>query len=253
MKAMQVNADKYVGIWVKPSDNLLKQVGRRHSYDYINLIVADVVNKLKITQNDTVLDLCCGNGLITKEIANYCKEIHGVDFSKILIETARKKFNAANIHYHLEDATNIDKIFATNFFDKCYSYFSFQFFDPEEGRLIIKVMCKITKSNGLILVGDVPDKRKIWHYYDTLGKKIRFLRTTIVYRARRRGEDSLGWWWHPDQIKKICKELELECKILQQNEKLPHAHYRFDFLIKAERKSPLRKVRARRALELESK
>jgi ubiquinone/menaquinone biosynthesis C-methylase UbiE len=228
----RMSTDKYVGVWVKPSDNFLKQVGRFHSYDQINLIVANIVNILKITQNDIVLDLGCGNGLITRQIANYCKEIHGVDFSKILIETARKKFDATNIHYYLEDVLNVNKIFPANFFDKCYSYFSFQYFDYKRGRVLIKSMCKVTKSGGLILAGDVPDKRAIWRYYDTLRRKIHFLKTTITYRVKRSGEDSLGWWWHPNEIERICKELDLECKILRQDRRLPHAHYRFDFLIK---------------------
>ena len=235
----KMKKDKFIGIWVKPYNNSLKvQVGRWHPHD-MKIIAEDIVQKLKIDGEDIILDLCCGNGLITKIIAENCNEVHGVDFSEILINTAKVKESAPNIYYYVENALNIDKLFPEDFFDKVYCYFSLQHINHRDARRLIGRLSKVTKPKGAILMGDIPDKRKKWKvWYNTWRKRVGYLRQH-VYReiSRQEGEDSFGWWYHPNQIRKICKELNLKCEILEQNKKLPHAHYRFDVIISKNRKS----------------
>lgn len=235
-----VDKDKYIGKWVKPYDDSLKaQVGRGHPHD-MNIIAEDILQKLKINGEDIVLDLCCGNGLITKIIAENCNEVHGVDFSEILINTAKEKGSAPNICYYVENTLNIDKLFPENFFDKAYCYAAFQYINPRDARKLIERLFEVTKPKGAILIGDITDKRKKWKvWYNTWRKRIGYLRQNIYRRiSRQEGEDDFGWWYHPNQITKICKELNLKCEILEQDKKLPHAHYRFDAIIsKKNRKS----------------
>jgi 2-polyprenyl-3-methyl-5-hydroxy-6-metoxy-1,4-benzoquinol methylase len=101
--------DKFIGNWIKPKDNsLTAQVGRRKDTDF-DIIAEDIMSKLEININDTVLDVCCGNGLITRKIANYSKEVYGLDFSEILIRTAKETNYNKNITYQLGDALNVDK------------------------------------------------------------------------------------------------------------------------------------------------
>ena len=226
--------DKFIGAWVKPYDDSLKaQVGRWEHHD-IELIAKTIIDTLKINQNDRVLDLCCGNGLVTKVVAKYCQEIHGVDFSEILIETAEKDNKSKDIHYYLKSALDIGELFPENFFDKAYCSFSFQHFNHKDGEKLIELIARVTKQNGSILITDVLDKRKKWTYYNinTLRKGIGFVKRKVIRKIyRKQGEDDLGWWWYSEQIIEICKKLNLKCEILERDQKLPHAHYRFDFLI----------------------
>lgn len=46
----------------------------------------------------------------------------------------------------------------------------------------------------------------------------------------KESEDDMGWW-SSEQIIEMCKKLNLKCEILEQDKQLPHAYYRFDFLI----------------------
>ncbi|RLI52276.1 MAG: hypothetical protein DRP09_18310 [Candidatus Thorarchaeota archaeon] len=231
----KMGKDKWIGVWEKPSDSLKAQVGRWEYHD-IELISKNIIEILKITKDDIVLDVCCGNGLITKKIAESCKEIHGVDFSEFLIETAKRKNNGENIYYHCDDALNIDKKFKENTFSKAYCYFSLQHFSYKKGEMLIKVLSKVTNSNGLILIGDIPDIRRIWRFYNTPKKKLSFFIDFISCKIRGVGGwnslDSMGWWWNPYRIKKICDRMNLKCEILEQDRNLPHAYYRFDVLIK---------------------
>lgn len=224
--------DKFINVWVAPYNNSLKAQVGRGEYN-IELIAKDIIDKLKITQNDRVLDLCCGNGLITKIVAKYCKEVHGVDFSEILIETAKKENKSQNIHYYLKNALNIDELFSEKKFDKAYCYFSFQYFNYKNGGKLIELIARVTKQNGLILIGDIPEKRKKDAYYNTWRKRVGFLKQKVIRKIHgEEGEDDLGWWWFPNQIKETCKKLNLKCEILEQDKRLPHAHYRFDVIFK---------------------
>lgn len=233
MKYLGVNSkeDKFINTWFKPRGcSLLAQVGRGESNN-IDLIANDIAAKLLINRQDIILDVCCGNGLLTKKIADKCKEIHGLDFSKILINTALKKNAGPNIYYHLDDAINVEKIFPANSFDKIYLYFSFQHLNYSLGFELIKHLSNIIRSDGLLLIGDIPDINRRWIYYSTLRKKILFCLKHIHAFIRGKGHDSLGWWWDPSTICNKCRDLNLKCQILKQDKSLPHSHYRFDVLI----------------------
>lgn len=73
-----------------------------------------------ILQGEKVLDIGCGNGMLTYDIAEKADEVTGIDISKKNIETAKKKFNRDNLHFIIEDATclklenNFDVIVLSN-------------------------------------------------------------------------------------------------------------------------------------------
>jgi ubiquinone/menaquinone biosynthesis C-methylase UbiE len=256
--------DKFIGKWAFPlDDSLLEQSARRgEQYDF-EKIAEDIIDKVHFEPDDVVLDLCCGNAALAKIISKTCKEIHGVDHSKALLETARKITGPAptlpfregahtaidnaksqvspeggdlneaavpNLHLHLSDAMTIDKLFKEDFFDKSYCYFSFQYFDKEKRELLLKKLSRVTKRKGWIFIGDIPDKTRMWNFYPT---KIKFYREKISRRVQlKEGECDLGWWVDPKEITDWCARKKLGVSILSQDESLPHAHYRFDVLIR---------------------
>ena len=117
-------SDNWIGKWAFPINNsLLEQSTRRgEQYDFAQ-IAEDIKNKVYFSKEDVVLDICCGNAALTKFIANTCKEIHGVDFSEALINSAKQikeKENISNLHLHLSDVMETDKLFSENRFDKSY-------------------------------------------------------------------------------------------------------------------------------------
>jgi len=84
--------------------SLLKQVGktingREIPETQVNLIVKNIAKILRLSADDSVIDLCCGNGLITSRLAPLVKNIVGVDFSAGLIAEAEKHSNSQNIKY----------------------------------------------------------------------------------------------------------------------------------------------------------
>lgn len=59
-----------------------------------------------INENSKVLDIGCGIGTVTYDLAKKAKKVVGIDYNKNSIETAKKQYNAQNIKYVCEDAIN---------------------------------------------------------------------------------------------------------------------------------------------------
>ncbi|HDP70262.1 MAG TPA: class I SAM-dependent methyltransferase, partial [Actinobacteria bacterium] len=58
-----------------------------------------------IEEGDTVLDIGCGNGALTFDLAKKAKKVVGIDINEKNIEVAKSKYNSANIEYKVGDAT----------------------------------------------------------------------------------------------------------------------------------------------------
>ena len=84
----------------------LRQVGKTVGgqpidRDQLPVVVDSIVEQLNIGAGDTVLDLCCGNGILTYALARYCARIRGIDFSPPLIETAPAELQCREHHLFL--------------------------------------------------------------------------------------------------------------------------------------------------------
>ena len=77
-----------IQFWDRISGNYDKQVEKIFSSAYKKTI-AYTIQHLK--QTDTVLDVGCGTGITTVEIANYVKEIYALDLSDKMLEIAKRK------------------------------------------------------------------------------------------------------------------------------------------------------------------
>lgn len=60
-----------------------------------------------VSENDSVLDLGCGNGALSFDIAKKAKFVRAIDINELNIEFCRKKYEKENIAYILGDIENI--------------------------------------------------------------------------------------------------------------------------------------------------
>jgi 2-polyprenyl-3-methyl-5-hydroxy-6-metoxy-1,4-benzoquinol methylase len=58
-----------------------------------------------INKSDRVLDIGCGNGALTFDLARKAKFVVGIDLNEKNIEVAKRKYKAKNIEYKVGDAT----------------------------------------------------------------------------------------------------------------------------------------------------
>jgi len=206
--------------------DFLKQVGktvdgREIKAEQFQLIVESIKTALQLEDEDSVLDVGCANGLITKAVSNYCKKITGCDLSPELIAIAKKYHYSTNITYRVCNARDI----TCSEFSKIYLYEVLQHFDFKSfGRLLESWANGV--ANQTIFVGSVPDAEKKFSFFDSLEKRRYYFKLLEV------GEDHLGSWWYREHIEIMCQQRGLKAVIIDQDQLLPTASYRFDFLVR---------------------
>ena len=103
----------------------------------------------KIKKNDTVLDLACGTGLVTKKLIRKVGRsglVYAIDSSESAIKIARKwTGDVKNLHFVRADAEKIQ--FKTEF-DAITCQYALFFFPNEQK--VLKNMKKFLKKNGTI-------------------------------------------------------------------------------------------------------
>jgi 2-polyprenyl-3-methyl-5-hydroxy-6-metoxy-1,4-benzoquinol methylase len=208
--------------------SLLKQVGKtlngqEISEHQVSLIVEAIVTNLQLDEKDSVVDLCCGNGLVTRRLAPLVKEIIAVDFSDELIAVAVKHNNFHNIKYISSDVLNLD----SNFFlgsrkvlmNEALQHLS----EPQFGVLLDNL--KNLEPGSLVFFGGIADKEKLKVYYDTEEK------FAFYMQREREGKPHMGKWWLMKEIERLASTRGFKTTFLSQLPTMFTAYYRFDALL----------------------
>ena len=124
----------------------------------------------KIKKNDTVLDLACGTGLVTKKLIRKVGRsglVYAIDSSESAIKIARKwTGDVKNLHFVRADAEKIQ--FKTEF-DAITCQYALFFFPNEQK--VLKNMKKFLKKNGTITLA-VHGKYNV-PYFDCILKPVK--------------------------------------------------------------------------------
>jgi len=215
-------------------EELLKQVGKTVggipiTEEQFRVLIESVREHLEIKGGDRVLDLCCGNGLITKELAKECTFVMGMDFSAPLIEVAKKYNSCENVEYMHMDVRRIEELLSpySKYFNKVLCYEALAFFDMRSFDEMLKNILLLSTEDPVIVFGSVLDRERLWDFFNTFRRKILYL---VQIRVLGR-EVGLGRWWKRREIEKICKKHNLQSEIFYQCDILHTSHYRFDVKI----------------------
>ena len=222
--------DKFPDQFTK--EEFTKQVGKTVqgqpiSNEQLDRLISDLAQKLDVKEDDRVLDLCCGNGLITYVIAERCQFIVGVDFSQTLIEIAREYHSRANVKYLNQSVLDItpDNLQIPKLFTKIYMYEGLQYFQKDQFSHLLETLVSLSSERVIIILAGVPDLSRIWEFYDTPERQ-------REYEIRKsQGTEAIGTWWEKSFIRRICSSYGLQCEFLPQQEFAHTAHYRFDVRI----------------------
>lgn len=247
--------DPYIGVWVHPeTTSPLEMVGRKDNHDMKRL--ADHVSSLlNLQPTDHLLDLCCGNGLLTVQLAKQAKSVVGVDYSGVLLGQAARIASADNIQYLQGDARNLLNVLEGKCFNKVIISSAFQYFDNEMGQTVVDALSQIIRPNGKIVILDIPDRaQKLNHMLralvrvivpnrtknsDRSNKRFQNLSSRIHYLARnavhlislKTGQDGLGWWWYRQELIGLAAKSGLDCQCHDVPSDSPMTHYRFDAIL----------------------
>ena len=219
---------------VQTEEDLFFQVGKtinkkpipRQVYD---LMVRRIREMLELAPSDHLLDLCCGNGLVTFDLAQYVGHATSVDFATHLVETARSLKSRPNTTYFCGDAR---KPLAC-FLDpsacpaKILMNAALAYFDPEDFKAILaNIMAHNQQTGFLALFTDVPNKEWMLRFYNTPERLARYRENQ---KTPLNNNDGMGRWWSPREMREIAEALDLSITIHSQPEEL--TNYRMDVLV----------------------
>ena len=246
--------DAYIGRWVHPASNSpLEMVGRKGAHD-LDWFASYIIDLLELGPSDEVLDLCCGNGLITVRVARAVRHVTGVDYSRLLLEQARTISMADNITYLEGNAVALKAVLGDKKFNKAYISAAFQHFDGQRGREVLSGLRRVITPNAKVAISDVPDRAcKTVHLIRALGRVLlpergvakdvrRFptMRSRLAYLGRnaaravgmRTGDSEIGCWWSRTALQAAAFDCGFACAILDQLPQNPHHTYRFDAVLR---------------------
>jgi cyclopropane fatty-acyl-phospholipid synthase-like methyltransferase len=193
-------------------------------------IVDHIVEQLDLQQEDHLLDLCCGNGLLTRQLAWHCQRALGLDLSESQLAMARQRGGPNHLTYACADAVALDAFFESHApqdqFDKINLYFSFQYLDTfQKGKQAIAGMLNRLRAGGRIFIGDVPDQQFFSSFYPTPQARLNY------FLKSKLGKNDMGKFWSASEMQRIGKELGIKVIRKVQPEFLPYASYRVDYLL----------------------
>ena len=181
-----------------------------------------VANHMQFKPNDTLLDICCGNGLFTQAFSGLVESITAVDISDRLIDSLKSK-RIANVDAFTEDVRNIS--FSESSFSKVLWYAGVQYLPETDIVNFLMQLRSWIKPNGTLLIGDIPDRQKLWGYFNTDD------RVNAYFDGIGSQKPIIGTWLDADWIEKLCLHAGFKkVEIIQQDPKLIYSDFRYDVL-----------------------
>jgi arsenite methyltransferase len=130
-----------------------------------------VINRLRIRKGMNILDLGCGTGWGTIDIASKLEgtgKAIGLDLSEKMIEQAKEKlarFSYGNVEFRVGSGGSLDY---ENYFDYVLSTNAFHHFSKKEE--ILSRVWKSLKHNGIFILQDICDDYLAMKIVDIAGK-----------------------------------------------------------------------------------
>lgn len=215
--------------------DLLYQVGKTSKGKIITpeqfaLLIQEIKSNLDLRPEDHLLDLCCGNGVLTYELARYVRKVTGLDFSAPYIQNARRFKQRTNITYAVQDIRELaahDAQWRVTGVNKFLMSEALAYFYPHEIEPLLRYLSTLMAPGARLLIHGILDHERKWRFFDTWSRRLRYLITIQLLRQ----DPGLGRWWKRKELVRLCAACNLRCEFLAQDPRLPTAHYRVDALI----------------------
>ena len=138
-----------------------------HSAEYE---IKRLVTLSNVSKNDTVMDVACGSGLVSCELARIAHHVTGIDITPAMIEQAnllRQQKNLHNIKYEIGDVSHLP--YGDESFSIVITRYSFHHLvDPY---LVLREMKRVCIPKGRVVVIDATpasDRVDMYNYVEKL-------------------------------------------------------------------------------------
>ena len=175
--------------------------------------------------NDNLLELCAGNGLISRYLSSQVSQVTAVDISPHLLDKIDKvKFK--NIQTIATDVRTLS--FSADSFNTIIIYAGIQYFSHSEIIALLSNISVWLKKGGKLYIGDIPDLEKKWVFYSTEEyQKLYF------DNLKNKNNDIIGTWYEKSFMTNLSKYIGFEsCDLIVQKTEFIYSDYRFDMIMK---------------------
>ncbi|MBI2513169.1 MAG: class I SAM-dependent methyltransferase [Opitutae bacterium] len=177
-----------------------------------------------VRSTDRVLELCCGNGALTEELALRCQSVVAVDYVSALVAELREK-SLPNVSCRCADARQLT--FSSEAFDVVLVCAGIQYFTDTEAAKFVLDAFRWLKPGGRICLVDVPDNRKLWRYVRSNEKRRLYFGRILA------GRQLVGTWYDERWFLNLADYVGYRsAKIIRQPSYMMNHFYRFDLLLK---------------------
>lgn len=214
---------------IQTENDLLFQVGKTVkglviTEDQFQKDIDEIKENLNLNSNDVLLDLCCGNGVVSLKLSSDVKLVFGIDFSEAFIENAKKYSSSENTTYISLDILDINKFkefLNVNKVNKVLLNDCLAYFNPKTLNKIIKTLSDYDLE---ILITSILDRERKGNFYNTFRRKWDYA-IDVFFRNKKSG---IGYWWNASQIVEIGKKHGFESYKFYHHAENHTAHYRFN-------------------------
>lgn len=172
---------------------------------------------------DDVLDLCCGNGLFTAHFAAKGRSVTSVDISPDLLQVLEQR-TLANVTTQCSDMRAVS--FPESRFSRILLYAALQYIDEAETIQLLRRMAGWLRPGGLLFIGDIPDRTRMWSFYNTQERRSVYFKNLVA------GREIVGTWFDPIWLGHLSDDCGFaKAEVVMQHPDLIYAHFRFDMLL----------------------
>ena len=212
----------------RPTDDFWGQVKRTVngvpvSDDQIKLIVDTIRSALDMQPDDTLLDLACGNGALSRHLFDSCSEYFGVDLSEHLISVAKTNFEALP-DYQFKQQGAAEYVIAETRperFSKVLCYGSFAYFSANDAAGVLRTLFNKFNHVEKVFIGNLPDK----------GRAIRFYKKQPNLEELADCHSPIGIWRTGDEFTQLATESGWQVKLSSMPANFFNSYYRYDALL----------------------
>ncbi len=210
--------------------------GQPYSAGQIEAMTERIAAAMDLQPGDVVLDICCGNGLLTSKLATRCTRIVGLDFSEPLLAVARRHHHPPNVKYLFRDVLRLDQLDPTEIgpIDKALMIGALQYFSKGQFEAILDdLFTRDPPRVKMLFLGNVLNRAAKWTMINSARKKIMY----AYYLLSRK--DALGTFWQQSYMKSVCQRRELDCEFYLGDLACDGVQAKFRFDVKIARRNAL--------------
>jgi len=198
--------------------------GKPIAQEQIDMIVDAVCRGLALSPDDTLLDLCCGNGALTTYFFEKCSGGVGVDFSEPLITVAHRHFvKRPQEKFILQDVVGFVNTYeAPERFTKALCYGSFMFLPKQTAYTLLKSLGLRFQCIKKLYIGNLPDKSKMSEF---------FADKEYTQGIENDPGAPIGIWRMENEFIDLAGKTGWHVELFRMPEQFYAAHYRFDAIL----------------------